>query len=116
MKKAGADRAISPYVLSGHRMALLCVRPAVTRFLDSVSEEFRFEEIRIPGNSPIAGKDLKGSGIRQVANAIVVAILNKGGVMQPNPGPDSKMDAGDTLILLGSDEQLQKVEGLVLGS
>jgi len=113
LKKAGADRVIFPYALTGYRMALHCVRPAVTRFLDSVSEDFRFEEIRIPDKSTLVGRTLKDSGIRQAAKAIVVAILNPQGVMQPNPASDAPLSAGDTLILLGSDEQLKLAEALV---
>jgi Trk K+ transport system NAD-binding subunit len=63
-------------------MALLCVRPAVTRFLDT-SEDFKFEEILVPDNSPITGKTLKDSGIRQAAKAIVVAIQSSGGTSGP---------------------------------
>ncbi len=113
LKKAGADRVIFPYALTGYRMALHCVRPAVTRFLDSVSEDFRFEEIRIPEKSAMVGRTLKDSGIRQAANAIVVAILSAQGIMQPNPASDASLSADDTLILLGSNEQLQRAEQLV---
>lgn len=116
LRKAGADRVISPYALSGHRMALLCVRPAVTRFLDTISEDFKFEEILVPDNSPIVGKALKDSGIRQVAKAIVVAIQPSSGAMQANPGPEATISSGDMLILLGSAEQLEKVEALVMGA
>jgi len=116
LRKAGADRVISPYALSGNRMALLCVRPAVTRFLDTISEDFKFEEILVPENSPISGKTLKDSGIRQAAKAIVVAILSSGGAMRANPGPDATISSGDTLIILGSDEQLERVDALVTGS
>jgi len=113
LKKAGADRVIFPYALTGYRMALHCVRPAVTRFLDSVSEDFRFEEVRIPEKSAMVGRMLKDSGIRQAANAIVVGILGAQGIMQPNPSSDAPLSAGDTLILLGSDEQLRRAEDLV---
>lgn len=113
LKKAGADRVIFPYALTGYRMALHCVRPAVTRFLDSVSEDFRFEEIRIPERSTMVGRTLKDSGIRQSAKAIVVAILKAQGVMQPNPASDAPLAEGDTLILLGSDEQLAQADRIV---
>lgn len=42
-----------------------------------------------------------------------MAILNPQGVMQPNPASDAPLSAGDTLILLGSDEQLKLAEALV---
>lgn len=113
LKKAGADRVVSPYALTGHRMALLCIRPAVTRFLDSVSQDFKFEEVHIREGSPLAGKAIRDSGIRKEAKAIVVAILNRDGNLHPNPDANSIIQPGDTLVLLGSDEQLAKVEQLV---
>jgi voltage-gated potassium channel len=113
--KAGADRVISPYSLTGHRMALLCIRPTVTRFLDSVSHDFKFEEIKIPPGSSLMGKQLKESGIRKVSRAIVVAVVQKDGHIIPNPGPDTELHAEETLIMLGSDEELEKVERLAAG-
>ena len=35
LQQAGADRAVSPYVMGGRRMAQLAVRPAVVDFIDA---------------------------------------------------------------------------------
>jgi voltage-gated potassium channel len=113
LRKAGADRVIFPYQLAGYRMALHCVRRAVTRFLDTISEDFRFDEVVIPQGSSISGKELKDSGIRQTANVIVVGVLGGDGVLRPNPTPDMVLNESDTLILLGSGDQLSRVRDMV---
>ena len=114
LKRAGAARVISPYTLSGHRIAQLCTRPVVTQFLDHGADSLKFEEIRIPERSSLAGCSLKDSGIRQKTNTMVVGILRPDGTMQANPGPDDSLGEGDTLVLLGSDEQLLRAEALLI--
>jgi voltage-gated potassium channel len=113
LKKAGASRVISPYSLSAHRMALLCVRPAVTRFLDRISVDFRMDEIKIPSDSALAGKELKESGIRKSSDAMVIGIVKTDGSLTPNPGPGTKLEPEDVLVLVGREDQLQRAQDWV---
>ncbi|MEU1628124.1 hypothetical protein ABZ746_22900 [Streptomyces sp. NPDC020096] len=49
LRRAGADEAISPYGLSGRRMALLAVQPSVLEALDRLDfgPDIRLEEVAV---------------------------------------------------------------------
>lgn len=53
------------------------------------------------------------SGIRQNFNVIVVAIKRKGDEMVFNPGPQTEIMLGDTLIVLGKNDQIVALKALV---
>ena len=56
LRRAGSNRVISPYTLSGVRMASLSMQPAMIEFVDmiSVAPDLRIEELVIPTGSPFA--------------------------------------------------------------
>ncbi|MCB0321506.1 MAG: potassium channel family protein, partial [Bdellovibrionales bacterium] len=63
--RAGADKVVSPYTVSGHRIADGLLRPHVMNFLDLASSgsnsDLVIEEIRIPAGSPLHGVALRDS-------------------------------------------------------
>lgn len=112
LKRAGADQVILPAQIAGTRMASFAVRPHVCDFLDFVTRgldvTLRLEELFLPDHSPLIGKMLKESRIREVSNAMVIGILRKEG-MVINPPVDTVLEGGNTLILLGDDKQLKNL-------
>ena len=112
LKQAGADQVILPAQIAGTRMASFAVRPHVCDFLDFVSRgmdvALRLEELYLPDHSPLVGKMLRDSRIREVSNAMVIGILRKEGLLI-NPPVDTVLDGGNTLILLGDDKQLKNL-------
>jgi voltage-gated potassium channel len=109
LKRAGADQVILPAEIAGTRMASFAVRPHVCDFLDFVTRgqdlTLRLEEVVLPPHSPVRGKMLKESRIREVTNAMVIGILKKEGMIV-NPPVETVLEAGNTLILLGDEKQL----------
>ena len=73
-------------------------------------ESGTFDEIKVPENSPIAGKTLGASEIRKISNVNVIGV-RKGTdkSMVINPQADTVVDSGDTLICLGSHENFRKL-------
>lgn len=117
LKKAGADHVISPSVIGGRRMAAAALRPSVVDFLDvlvqgSGGQELGLEELTVPAKSPLAGVALKDSQVRNKTGAIIIGI-RRSGKLTANPAPDFKMHAGDTLIVLGSQEGLETLAELL---
>ncbi|MGQ9689086.1 MAG: potassium channel family protein [Desulfobaccales bacterium] len=113
--RAGADRVESPYELGGRRMAETIMRPNVVSFLELAMKEdveLSMEEMPVAPSSPLVGKALKNSGIRQNLNVIIVAIKRADGDMIFNPSPGVQIDAGDTLIALGMRQSLDSLEKL----
>jgi voltage-gated potassium channel len=114
---AGADRVISPYFISGVRMAAMATRPVTSDFLDLVTHggqvEFNLHELSIPDNSPLVGKSLGESDIRGVAGAMVLAIRKPDQSFDLQPKASSKLEKGSVLVVLGTQEQIELLEKMV---
>ncbi|MBU0672201.1 MAG: NAD-binding protein [Candidatus Margulisbacteria bacterium] len=117
LKLAGANRVISPYFISGRRMAALAIRPVAADFLDTVMHgehlEFSLREISIPDKSPLMNKSLEDAHIRQKSGATVLAIRKSDGAFNLQPLAASKIENNDVLVVIGTLEQLDLLEKMV---
>jgi voltage-gated potassium channel len=117
---AGADRTLSPYAVGGRRLASLATQPLVVDFLDVVTRgekgiEFRLEEFFVPEDSTIAEHTIGELKIGEKTGAIVLAIRTTEGNFDTTPSADDRLHAGDTLIVLGSRGQIERLERLMRG-
>lgn len=114
MIKAGATRVVCPYLMGGRRMAQLLTRPTVMDFIDSAMMNhklgLRMEEAVIGPQSPLMGKSLIDSHIRQDFGVIIVAIKKPSNEMVFNPGPLEKLESGDVIVVIGKKEDLQRMD------
>lgn len=114
LRRAGADRVISPYQIGALQMAQTAVRPAVVDFVElatsSDSPELTMEQVRIGRQSTLAGKSLVEANLRQRFGVIVVGIQREGGRMEFNPASDAVMRAEDQLVVLGPPNLLRALE------
>lgn len=114
---AGADRVISPYFISGLRMAALATRPVTSEFLDLITHggqvEFSLHECTVTENSRFAGKSLGEADIRGASGAMVLAIRMADGTFDLQPKASSVVDKGSTLVVIGTQEQIEALEKLV---
>lgn len=114
IRRAGADRVISPYQIGAQQMAQTALRPAVVDFVElatsSENLELAMEQVTITGQSSLDGRTLVDSNMRRRFGIIVVAIKRKDGRMEFNPEPDCVMRAGDQLVVLGRPENLKDLE------
>lgn len=110
--RAGADRIISPYAVGGMRMAMAILRPATLDFIELTTKrqslELQMEELLVCDTSPLIGKSLKESQIRQRYGLIIVAIKKPSEQMLFNPDATYVIGAGDTLITIGEGANLVK--------
>ncbi len=109
---AGADKVVLPHLIGGVRMAHSVLRPTVTDFLDLAVRgqiDLQLEQLVISETSGFVGRDLKGSDIRKDFDLIIVAIKRATGELVFNPGPKEQLLAGDTLITLGRQTDLQRI-------
>ncbi|MDQ1489596.1 MAG: voltage-gated potassium channel [Actinomycetota bacterium] len=111
LAQAGADRVVNPQRLGGSRMAAFVLQPHVVEFLDVVmhdgSLEFRLEEVPLPDGSPLAGRSLREAHIRDSTGALVLALRDSGGEFTTNPPPETVLVAGQILIAIGTEGQLE---------
>ncbi len=112
LKKAGADRIISPNSIGARRMAMLALRPSVVDFIDTViyrrGRELQMENIAVNKGSSLAGLAVEEARRRTRAN--ILAINRKSGKLVANPSAEEKLEIGDILIAMGTSEQLTSLE------
>jgi voltage-gated potassium channel len=114
---AGANRVISPYFLSGVRMAAMATQPVAVDFLDLVTHgglvDFSLFQIGISSGSPLSGKTIAEADIRNTSGALVLAIRKSDGSFDLHPKETSKIDANDVLVVLGTQEQFDLLEKMI---
>src|SRR5207244_11840193 len=80
LRRAGANRVVSPYAIGGFRVAQAVLRPAVVDFIELATRgqhlELQIEETQVRQSSPLAGATLKDSRLR-AGHKIIVCALNK---------------------------------------
>ncbi len=114
---AGADRTISPHYIGGRHLASLATRPSVVDFLDVISHsggiEFQLEEFTVPKDSRFSDHSLGRLDISKQTGARILAIRRDGGKFNTNPSGQDGISGGDTLIVLGTPEQIRNMERLM---
>ncbi len=118
LRFAGADRIISPYELSGRQMATFLLRPGVYDYLDlvtlDIAVEYRMEELVVEEGSRLDGSTIGEMDIKARTGALVTAIRKSGSTdFNTNPDKETRIDAGDLLIALGTEKDLAGLEKLV---
>jgi len=65
-------------------------------------------------DSPAVGRSLRDLDLRGVSGATVLAVL-RGGAVTPNPPAAMSLAAGDSVVLVGTPEQVGAAMGLIAG-
>ena len=120
LQLAGAQHVVSPYNIAGHRLAGVVVRPRVIEFLDTViysaGLEFWLEEIVVGRSSRINGKTLSESNIGADTGTLLLAIVKADGTRVANPRANTSISAGDTLLAIGTRQQLHRLSNIAVES
>jgi len=114
---AGANRVELPYDMGAVSMAQRIIRPTVTNFLNLAfaqkRKDIQMEEIPVSPSSELVNVMLKDSGIRQRFNLIIIAIKKSDDSMLFNPSFEAVIESGDTVIAVGEEENLKKLEKIL---
>lgn len=114
---AGANKVISPYFISGVRMAAMATRPVAIDFLDLVTHgglvDFSLFQITIPTGSPLNRKSIAEADIRNSSGALVLAIRKSDGSFDLHPTETTRIDTNDVLVVLGTQEQFDLLQKMV---
>ena len=109
--KAGADVVVSPNEIGGQRMAVLALNTEITNVLDIVSKNkeestINVFELKLDNNSSLVGKSLQEANVRVRTGLTVLAIIRNDEKFL-NPSPEIILHAGDRLMVLGKEEQVE---------
>jgi voltage-gated potassium channel len=117
LRRAGADRVISPYQIGAAHIVQTALRPAVVDFVQLATGSGRLdlsmEQVRLEDGATLVGQSVVDAGLRQKYGLIVVAIKRADGSMEFNPPPETVFRAGDELVVLGPPESVKTLEATV---
>jgi len=115
--KAGADGVVSPNTIGALRLASEMIRPTVVDFLDKMLRSsqgiMRISQLVIPEDSPLVGKELKETGLRERFKLLVMGAKEKGQEIEFDPSPTKKITPGLTLIFMGEIDNFIKARNWV---
>jgi voltage-gated potassium channel len=110
LRRAGADRVISPSTIGGRRIAQILTRPAVADFLDNIGAgavDYTLEEVPVHARDGLAGETLRDAAIRERFGCTVLAIRHVGQAqLDSHPSPTVPLVEGDVLVVMGSQEDV----------
>lgn len=117
LMKVGANKTLSAVEISGKRMAALLVKPSIISFLDVFTRvgdvELDLEEVTVFKDSYLENKNLMEAEIPKKTGLIVIAIKKiEDQKLLFNPPVNYTFQIGDVLIVLGREEQIEKLRHL----
>jgi len=118
LRRAGADVVFAPYTMAGQRLAQALVRPHVVQFLDfatsGMGPRIKLEQVRVAAGTPYVSRTL-GEMLKQRDPGVIVLAIHKADAqMIFNPPPETRIEAGDFLIVLGEQPNLDRLEAALL--
>ena len=120
MYRAGANHVVSPNKTGAVWVASLLVRPSVASFMD-LSEKGRhlsrhIDQATVGADSKVAGRTLGEARVLDRTGLLVIAIHKHGQPYEEatfNPDASIRLEAGDDLIVLGDDRQVERLRAYV---
>jgi voltage-gated potassium channel len=118
LQRGGADAVISPYITGGKRMAAAALRPQILDFVDGMlsgtDRQLYMEEFLLDAAfCPFVGQTLQKAKLRSQTGALVLAIRRSDGNLIGGPTGDTVLMSGDTLICMGTAEQLRSLNQIL---
>jgi voltage-gated potassium channel len=112
VRRAGADRVISPYKLAGRRMALSSLQPLTVDFFDALAAGGPAGQILIElvvtEQSAMAGAQVQ-SALREQGDTRVLAVQHADGELIVGPPDTHELHLGDRLIMLSSEADMARL-------
>lgn len=117
LMKVGADKTLSAVEISGKRMAALMIKPNIMTFLDVFTKvgsvELDLEEVTVMERSYLENKTILEAQIPKKTGLMILAIKSiESDELIFNPPIEYRFNVGDVLIVLGREEQVDKLRHL----
>ncbi|MCH8009884.1 MAG: potassium channel protein [Chloroflexi bacterium] len=112
VRRAGADRVISPYSLAGRRMALSALQPLTVDFFDLLASESDgrqlLGELIVTEDSLIANMQAH-EAMRRSNSTTLLAIQHAGGDVMVGPPDTYALQPGDRLMLISNESDMEQL-------
>ena len=110
--RAGANRAICPYDISGSRLANIMTRPGVVDFIDFAAHgiDLEADQYTVREGDGLEGCSLREANLPREMGILVIAVTREDGTNMFNPHPDTILRVGDTIIMTGQAGSVSKFE------
>ncbi len=109
--RAGANRVVEPYTISGRRMVSVIIRPDVADFLDEVMHsedlELWLEQITIGEGSPLIGQLMSQSELNDAHGIALLAYTDPATGKRMRLQSSAAFERGMRLIVIGTEEKLR---------
>ena len=118
LRMAGVDRIVMPEKVGGAHMAKLVARSDIVEFLDYLSVRgsapTTIQEIECTDIHPdYKNKTLYELEIRKKTGANIIGFKNPQGHYIVNPSAETKLQPNSKLFVLGTQEQIEKMKGIL---
>ncbi len=112
LEQAGADQVISPYRLSGSRMANLSMRPGLVDFIEmvTVGPGLRLDEIVVQKASPLVGTTVDACCAAHEGVTILAHKTESAAQLETKPRGSTVLAEGDLLVAFGPRSALEAME------
>lgn len=113
LRRAGADRVVSPYSIGGRQMAMLATRPAAVELIDRVLShadvDLLLEDFTIREGSRLVGRTVREVG-QEIAPGVLILAIRRQAQLVTQPPWDAAVGVGDELVAFGTSAQLRALE------
>jgi voltage-gated potassium channel len=113
LRRAGADRVVSPYSIGGRQMAMLATRPAAVELIDRVLShadvDLLLEDFTVREGSPLVGRTVREVG-QVIAPGVLILAIRRQAQLVTQPPSDAAVGVGDELVAFGTSAQLRALE------
>ena len=110
VRRAGADRVISPYAIGGRRMALSAIGPNIVDFMDTLAvggnADQILAEIEVTEESGLEGTSLRD--IVQAPGITVLGLQRARGELIVGVRDDVRVARGDRLMVVGPEHEVER--------
>lgn len=112
LQQAGANEVVMTHQMVADHMSRLVTRPSAAHFFDILSEagnmELEIDELVVNDDSPLASQTIAESRIRDRYELLIVGLRPVGGEFEFNPSATRTVGRGETMLVMGRAEQIQK--------
>jgi voltage-gated potassium channel len=109
--RAGANRVLCPYSLTGRWLAEMVAKPEVVEVIEIAGPyshlDLHLEEVSVLAESQLVGRQIGDPTLRTIASAAIIGCREHETII-PNPPPERVIVADDTVLVLGTREQIHR--------